>query len=451
MTGSLGTLEGQAGLALVESAGALDALAAALTHVAAGGQAEQTLTAIATAAAAGSNAELAVVRLAPFGGGDLVARAVWAESAALAAEIEGSLLPAVDVGHLDGGGLAFPDDDGGLPGSVAKLAALAGAAFAYVVPVRVEGAVVGTLELYRNAAAFADDEETLARLAGGLVAVVAALTRTLVDPDAHPEQARASLDLLGDALVAGSDERETSDYVVRLAAEATGARGALLWRLEAETPPAFLAAHGFGQELPDLRAAAREVERAIGERHAVEANGRPGAGEGVVTLPLGEPPAGALQLHFDGPPEVELDTLSAFAARVGLALRRAHRAQLLGLALRRSQTLVAVVSQAIAQLSLAHTLDTAVERISELTGSGQVAVYLRDGGRLAAAASRGLDGPHAELAERLLELALGPFRSRGFLFVGTCAPSRGWTASKTSSARRASAAPSRSRSSSGTR
>ncbi|MBD0291649.1 MAG: SpoIIE family protein phosphatase, partial [Thermoleophilia bacterium] len=42
---------------------------------------------------------------------------------------------------------------------------------------------------------------------------------------------------------------------------------------------------------------------------------------------------------------------------------------------------------------------------------------LKEGERLAAAASSGLHGPHTALAERLLELALGPSRSRGFLFI----------------------------------
>ena len=79
--------------------------------------------------------------------------------------------------------------------------------------------------------------------------------------------------------------------------------------------------------------------------------------------------------------------------------------------------MIGVVSQAIAQLSLTHTLETAVERIAELTGSGHVAIYLREGTRSTTAAARGLHGADAELAERLLELALRPFRGRGFVFI----------------------------------
>jgi serine phosphatase RsbU (regulator of sigma subunit) len=129
-------------------------------------------------------------------------------------------------------------------------------------------------------------------------------------------------------------------------------------------------------------------------------------------------PVGALQLYFENEPsEDDLALLLPFAARAALALRRSRRVGLIATALRRSQTIIGVVSQAIAQLSLAHTLETAVERIAELTASGHVAVYLREGRRLTAAASRGLEGPHTDLAERLLELALGPFRGRGFLFI----------------------------------
>jgi serine phosphatase RsbU (regulator of sigma subunit) len=159
------------------------------------------------------------------------------------------------------------------------------------------------------------------------------------------------------------------------------------------------------------------VERRDADGGSAGAQASAGA-ETMRTVILGEPPAGALQLLFDGvPAEADGEHLSAFAARVAVALRRTRRAQLVTLALRRSQTIVAVISQAIARLSLTHTLETAVARISELTASSHVAIYLREGERLTVAASRGLEYPHTGLAERLLELALGPFRGRGFLFI----------------------------------
>jgi GAF domain-containing protein len=87
------------------------------------------------------------------------------------------------------------------------------------------------------------------------------------------------------------------------------------------------------------------------------------------------------------------------------------------LELERTRALLAVVGQAISELSLAHTLETAVDRVGELLEVDRLAIYLREGDRLYAAAELGLAGPHVRLAERLLELALGPFQSRGTLVV----------------------------------
>ena len=67
-----------------------------------------------------------------------------------------------------------------------------------------------------------------------------------------------------------------------------------------------------------------------------------------------------------------------------------------------------MIGQAIAQLSLSHTLETAVERIAELLGVERVAVYLLDGGRLQPVAGRGLAGPHARVGDSLLSLAARP-------------------------------------------
>jgi serine phosphatase RsbU (regulator of sigma subunit) len=80
--------------------------------------------------------------------------------------------------------------------------------------------------------------------------------------------------------------------------------------------------------------------------------------------------------------------------------------------------LLGVVGQAISQLSLAHTLETSVARVTELLGVDRLAVYLLgEEGALDAAAGMGLTGPHVRLAERLLELMLGRFRSREILVV----------------------------------
>ena len=102
--------------------------------------------------------------------------------------------------------------------------------------------------------------------------------------------------------------------------------------------------------------------------------------------------------------------------RAAQALRAGERARSTSLELERSSALLTVVGQAIAELSLAHTIDTAVARVSELLRVERVAIYLGDGNRLSHEA--GGDSP-AELAvaERLLELAFGPLRAQGMLHV----------------------------------
>src|SRR5439155_10778050 len=94
----------------------------------------------------------------------------------------------------------------------------------------------------------------------------------------------------------------------------------------------------------------------------------------------------------------------------------------LAVELERTRALLAVVGQATAELSLAHTLETAVDRLAEVFAVEQVAVYLRgDEDELVAAASLGLVGPHARVAERLLETARGPARGRALVEVADAA------------------------------
>ena len=74
-----------------------------------------------------------------------------------------------------------------------------------------------------------------------------------------------------------------------------------------------------------------------------------------------------------------------------------------------------MVGEAISRLSLAHTLETAVERIAELLQVEHLGVFLRDEGRLHAAAGRGLAAANEEVAARLVEALRGPLRARGTL------------------------------------
>ena len=118
-----------------------------------------------------------------------------------------------------------------------------------------------------------------------------------------------------------------------------------------------------------------------------------------------------------------MDTLSAkrrlttFGVRAAHALRSTARTRALELDLERERAVLGVVGQATSELSLAHTLETAVGRVAELLDVERVAVYLRtEEDALVPAAGRGLSGPHATVAERLLEVALS---ARGRATVDT--------------------------------
>jgi serine phosphatase RsbU (regulator of sigma subunit) len=403
----------------VASADVLEALAEAAQSVLARRPLEDALAAIIRAVVEAAAAEAAVVRVASDRDGDFVLRAVHARTSVLAAELEGSKLAAAD---LPEGEVEYAQNlNGRVPPAIRRAAARSGADVVRVVPVSSATAPAATLELYGRGEGFSRRTAAFARLAAAHIGLALELSHALAVADAASSIPRGSLELVGGALAAGSDEAEAAEQIVRVACEATGAARSLLWRIEAEGRPSFLAAHGFDGEPPDVEASADAVRIAVERRDADggSAGAQASAGaETMRTVILGEPPAGALQLLFDGmPAEADGEHLSAFAARVAVALRRTRRAQLVTLALRRSQTIVAVISQAIARLSLTHTLETAVARISELTASSHVAIYLREGERLTVAASRGLEYPHTGLAERLLELALGPFRGRGFLFI----------------------------------
>jgi GAF domain-containing protein len=367
----------------------------------------EALERLATAAASATGSDAVIVRTAGPRAGELTARVVHTSTAALAAELEGSRLElgAIPDGELEVEGPDFP----ALSAPLQRVAARVHADAVLVFPVVLDGVPAATLELLRSGGRYSSRERMLGRLAAAHLGLAVRFENAGLGDGA--DERSAALELIGDALAAGADEAETAEQIVRLAVELTGATSAALWRVETDTPPSLLVQHGDGN-LPAPAAATETVAHAVRERRLAIA-------DSVATIPLGEPPAGAVQLYFAEavPSEEELEVLTPFVARAALALRRSRRVGLITVALTRSQTVIGVVSQAIARLSLAHTLDTAVERIAELTNSGHVAVYLREGERLIAAASRGLVGAHTDLAERLLEIALGPYRSRGFLFI----------------------------------
>ena len=366
-----------------QDATALKSLTAALRRLAEGSSLEEALGAIADAAAAATAAEVAVVRVLDETGRSLEARAVSASSTSVAAELQGSRM-------------ATSADGDALRSTGHRL----GLGVALGLPIALRDRELGRLELFRRAEPFTAAEESLGRLAAEHAAVALASLGGN-GKGAPPLPARDLLRLGGDALATGLDEQRTAEEIARLAAQASGAVGAVVWRFADDLQP--YVAGSFGAEGQD----GRDVVEAIAAHAAFTVT------SGSWVLLLGQPPSGALQLRFEQPlvPSDEvLDALTTFAARAAHALRSSERAQRQSVELERSRALVAVVGQAIAQLSLAHTLETAIERIAELLGAERLAVYLLepDEGRLLEAAGRGLAGPHTRVAERLIDLARGP-------------------------------------------
>jgi sigma-B regulation protein RsbU (phosphoserine phosphatase) len=393
--------------------GGLHALAQAGLALGGARSLSEALQILAEATGRATGAEIVIVRVADEAHRSLVTCAVVTDSAAVAAELEGSRLPLEDVPALE------ESTPGRLPDGARRAAERVHAGAAVLIPVHVDGRVQGSLELMRAETPFAEPELRLARIAAGQAGlVIRAFARPAGDADSE-----AVLGLAGEALAAGGDELRTAEQVTRLATDATGALAGLLWRRGLEAELELVASVGAPGSAEPLVAAQVAADRALAGRHAVSVDsvsGLPGAATLSATLQLGQPPLGALQLLFARDTEagdVDLATLATFGVRAAHALRASMHARSVELELGRTRALLGVVGQAISQLSLAHTLETAVARVGELLEADRLAVYLREDDRLYAAAGLGLAGPHARLAERLLDLTLGPFRSRGMLVV----------------------------------
>jgi serine phosphatase RsbU (regulator of sigma subunit) len=379
---------------------------AAATAAVAEGSSE-ALLAIAEAARAVAGADVALVRALDLSGERLEALAV-AGPETLAAELEGTAFPAAELPLAPLGELAQA------PAAVRRTAQRTGATRLILVPVRADGRAV-SLELLGSGEPFSPEQ----RLAAELSAAQAALVlRAFGAGGDVASLARPALELAGEALAAALHEQDAAAEVARLAAGVAGSSAAILW----ETRDGGLAAGAsWGADGADLGAARDAAERGLAQPGPVGER-LPGDGGISTTLPLGRPPVGVLQLlHPEGrePNAEQLARLATFGVRAAHALRTGERARLLALELERTRALLDLIALATAELSVAHTLETAVERVAELLGVDRVAVYLRAGGEneLEAAASRGLAGPHARVADRLLDLALGPSRRRAVLEV----------------------------------
>ncbi|MBX5474729.1 MAG: SpoIIE family protein phosphatase [Thermoleophilia bacterium] len=397
---------------------ALATLTRALVAAASRAQLADALHDLAEAARRVADADVAVVRALAPGGVRLEAVAV-AAPAPLAAELEGGPLP---LDELPREPLDRLDE---APAAVRRAARRAAARSLLLVPIRAEGGAA-SLELLRGGGPFSVTE----RLAAELVAAQVGLAlRAFADGGAGTGMslARPALDLAGEALAAALDEAQASAEIVRLAASLVGAPAAILWRPAEDRALAVAASHGVaeGVDLEPARALAERALAEAGAAHAPLAEPLPGRDE-LTTLPLGRPPLGVLQVvrtEADPLAAEQLDRLATFAVRAAHALRSSSHAQELALELERTRALLAVIGQATSELSVSHTLQTAVDRVAELLAVDRVAVYLRAGeeGGLVPAAVRGVAGPHARLAERLLDLALGPARGRAVVEVADAA------------------------------
>jgi serine phosphatase RsbU (regulator of sigma subunit) len=369
-------------------------------------QLDDALAAIVDRAARIADADVVVVRLADERGG-LVAHAVHAVSESVRAELESSR---IELDTLGRGETPAADE---LPQPLRLAAERLPAVGVLQLPVRENGDVVGSVELMRRRSDFDERQVELARAIAGEVA----LARRAFTLEGAARLAPDPLELAGDALAAAADETQAAEQVAVLAAEATGAQAALVWRYDGDENK-LAAAAGPGAQEAETRASGC-ARRARTSREPVTVE-RLADGGAVATLQLGEPPLGALQLVLAEEPEPGdpmVSRLATFAVRAAHMLRVAEQRRFLVDELERSRALLTIVGQAISELSLAHTLDTAVDRVCELLSASRLAVYLLEDGSLETAAECGLTGPHVRVGERLLELALGPGRGRGLVLV----------------------------------
>jgi serine phosphatase RsbU (regulator of sigma subunit) len=202
---------------------------------------------------------------------------------------------------------------------------------------------------------------------------------------------------------------------VRIAVTASGARAGALWQRR-DDGLHLAAVRGLADSAVAegrVLAASRLAERLP---PAVTRAGRlPPSLRQVAELPLGQPPFAMLQLFFaddESPGPDELAALASFAARLARALREGDRVDELGAELQRMRALLPAVREASARLSLAETLEAAIDRVAQLLPVDRLGVYLRDDDQLYEAAGRALPPEKSRVAAALLEAMLGPLRAR---------------------------------------
>jgi serine phosphatase RsbU (regulator of sigma subunit) len=382
------------------AAEALAALADAGSKVATAADLNEALDALAETLLAAVQADVVVFYVLDADGQSLDAAGLATTTQSVGAELEGTRFPIAELEPDE------VDEADKLPAPVARAAHRLQARGILQIPLH-----PGVVELLRTDAPFDPLERSIARVAS----VQAGLAVQAFDSAKTARVDGLALALAGDALAAGADVRETARHIVRVSAAATGARASVLWQRAEAGSLQLVASSGLGPETDGTIAYAREAaEHADGAEQLAD-------GSGVsVALRLGQPSDAVLQLLFSPDKEPtgdQLARLRMFGVRASQALRATRRARTIEGELERTRALLAVVGQATAQLSLAHTLETAVDRVAELFDVERLGVYLADDEDLYPAAGTGLAGPHVRLAERLLELASGPLRGRGIVEI----------------------------------
>src|SRR5262245_53388584 len=213
---------------------ALDTLAAAGLRAAGEHGLDAALQVVADAVVEVSGADAAAIRVVD-GSGRLPVRTVASRSEALAAELEGSAfsleeLPAETVSSDE------------LPGAVERAARRAHATEVLLIPVRADGLPLGSLELLRASQRFDAGETAAARVAAAELGLV--LRAFGAGNGAPRSQPSEGLALAGEALGAGLDEARGPGELVRIAARASGAEAAQLWRIGEDGAPEPLASTG---------------------------------------------------------------------------------------------------------------------------------------------------------------------------------------------------------------
>src|SRR4051812_10357744 len=237
------------GAELTESG--LQALARAGPAVGDARNLSEALQILAEATGFATGAEIVIMRVADEA--SLVTCAVVTDSAAVAAELEGSRLALEDVPELEESALER------LPEGVRRAAERVHAGAAVLIPVHLDGHVQGSVELMRAEAPFAEHELRFARIAAGQAGlVIRAFARPAGEADSE-----AVLGLAGEALAAGGDELRTAEQVTRLATDATAALAGLLWRRGPEAVLELVASVGALASSEPLVAAKAAADRAL--------------------------------------------------------------------------------------------------------------------------------------------------------------------------------------------